>query len=61
MLSSSDLPACPACGSRTVRPVHKQAEGDGAILATFYACAQCGSDRTQAWTAVQPPKPGDKS
>ncbi len=55
MMSSSDLPGCPACGSRKVRAVHKLKDGGGdEILDTFYACAQCGTDRTQAWKDVQP-------
>ena len=61
MMSSSDLPACPACGVRTVRSVHKREDGDGDILATFYACSQCGADRTDAWKAVQPPPPPEKA
>jgi len=62
MMSSSDLPACPACGSRKVRAVHKYAGGgDGEILATFYACAQCGTDRTGAWNEIQPPPPPEKA
>ncbi len=72
MLSSSDLPACPACGSREVKTVQKLpdktvAEGLDEALATdpdkpvdiitFYACAGCGRDRTDAWVEIQPPKP----
>lgn len=48
MISASDVPACPACGSREVHPV-VQADGP-----TLYACRQCGRDQTQAWEAVQP-------
>lgn len=59
-MSSSDLPACPACGVRTVRSVHRPAEHDKPA-ATFYACSQCGSDRTQAWEEVQPPPPPEKA
>lgn len=54
MISSSDVPACPACGSREVHPV-RQTDG-----ATLYACRQCGRDVTDAWAAIQPapePKP----
>jgi hypothetical protein len=29
----------------------------GTKIRTLYACAQCGRDRTDAWEAVQPPKP----
>ena len=60
MISSSDVPACPACGSREVHPVTKRA--DDPVLAhttslqTFYACRQCGRDVTQAWEAIQPEK-----
>lgn len=62
MMSSSDLPACPACGSRKVRAVHKFAGGgDGEILATFYACLQCGTDRTEAWKEVQPKPAPEKA
>ncbi len=50
MMSSSDLPACPACGSREVRRVTDPPQ-------TFFKCAQCGRDRTAAWEAIQPPKP----
>ena len=77
MLSSSDLPACPACGSREVKPVHelKPREELGETLVdalvaedpvehfrqkatrTFYACAGCGRDRTEAWAEIQPPAP----
>ncbi len=55
MMKTSDLPACPACGSREVRAVHRPKEHDKPA-ATFYACAQCGKDRTQAWEDIQPPK-----
>jgi DNA-directed RNA polymerase subunit RPC12/RpoP len=59
MMSSSDLPACPACGSREVRAVHRPAEAEKPA-ATFYACAQCGRDRTEAWEEVQPPPAPEK-
>ena len=51
MISSSDVPACPACGSREVHPV-TQADGP-----TLYACRQCGRDQTEAWAAIQPAPP----
>ena len=51
MISSSDVPACPACGSREVHPVN-QADGP-----TLYACRQCGRDQTEAWEAIQPKPP----
>jgi len=54
MMSSSDLPACPACGSREVRTVQDPPR-------TFYACAQCGRDRTEAWEAIQPPPAPEKT
>ncbi len=50
MISSSDLPACPACGSREVHPVK------GRDDRTLYACRQCGRDNTDAWRNVQPPR-----
>ncbi len=50
MISSSDLPACPACGCHAVHPVHNP---PGPV---FYACKQCGRDNTAAWEAVQPEK-----
>ena len=60
MISSSDVPACPACGSREVHPVKKRADdpvfAHTTSLQTFYACRQCGRDVTQAWEAVQPAK-----
>lgn len=59
MMSSSDLPACPACGSREVRAVHRPAT-DTQPAAIFYGCAQCGKDRTDAWTEIQPPPPPEK-
>ncbi len=55
MLSASDLPACPACGSHAVHCIHNP---PGPRL---YACKQCGRDQTAAWEAVQPerkPEPG---
>ena len=48
MLSASDLPACPACGSHAVHCIHNP---PGPRL---YACKQCGRDQTAAWEAVQP-------
>ncbi len=50
MMSSADLPACPACGSREVHGVRGP---DDRVL---YACRQCGRDQTQAWESVQPRK-----
>ena len=72
MLSSSDLPACSACGSREVQTVHKYAEfpevneisheiEEKKILQTFYACAGCGRDVTDAWTEIQPPAAPEKA
>lgn len=46
-MSSSDLPACPACGCRRVHVVKDPPR-------TFYACMECGRDQTSAWEAVQP-------
>lgn len=54
MMSSSDLPACPACGSREVRTVKDPPQ-------TWYKCAQCGRDRTKAWEDVQPKPPPEKA
>lgn len=63
MLSSSDVPACPACGSREVHPVTKRAEdpvfAHTTSLQTFYACRQCGRDVTEAWKAIQPAPPAE--
>lgn len=59
MMSGSDLPACPACGSREVRTVHKP-KTDTEPAAIFYGCAQCGKDRTDAWVEIQPPPPPEK-
>ena len=71
MISSSDLPACPACGCRDVHPITKPKpktiiEGLADMIAadpdvpvefdTFYACRQCGRDVTDAWRTVQPEK-----
>ena len=78
MMSSSDLPACPACGIRTVRsvrrpvadrreahsrdaPIRHPDEVITAQIMTFYACSQCGKDRTEAWEAIQPPPPPEKA
>ena len=47
MMSSADLPACPACGSREVHAIRDEDR-------TLYACRQCGRDRTEAWAAIQP-------
>jgi uncharacterized Zn finger protein len=47
MISSFDLPACPACGSREVHPVH------AAGRPTLYACRGCGRDQTDAWAPLQ--------
>ncbi len=49
MLSTSDLPACPACGCRAVHAVQDPPR-------TFYACMQCGRDQTEIWKSVQPDK-----
>ena len=54
MMSSSDLPACPACGSREVRLVQDPPD-------TFFNCAKCGRDRTEAWEAIQPPPTPEKA
>lgn len=51
MISSSDVPACSACGSREVHPV------TDAAGARLYACRNCGRDVTDAWEAVQPAPP----
>jgi hypothetical protein len=71
MISSSDLPACAACGCRDVHPITKPKpktiiEGLADAIAadpnipvefdTFYACRQCGRDVTDAWSEVQPEK-----
>ena len=50
MISATDVPACPACGSREVHPVQGRDER------TLYACRQCGRDNTDAWRDVQPPR-----
>ncbi len=50
MISATDVPACPACGSREVHPVR------GRDDRTLYACRQCGRDNTDAWRDVQPPR-----
>ncbi len=73
MISASDVPACPACGSREVHPITKPKpksiiEGLVEAIAgdpdepvefdTFYACRQCGRDVTDAWVDIQPaPEP----
>lgn len=51
MISSADVPACPACGSRRVHPVQ------GRDQEVLYACGQCGRDNTDAWKAIQPAPP----
>jgi len=65
MISSSDLPSCPACGCREVhaiRSLRPQSELDKIppieeqlknTLRTFYACKNCGADRTDAYETVQ--------
>jgi DNA-directed RNA polymerase subunit RPC12/RpoP len=50
MISSADVPACPACGSREVHPVQ------GRDDRTLYACRQCGRDNSEAWRNIQPPR-----
>jgi len=50
MISATDVPACPACGSREVHPVQ------GRDDRTLYACRQCGRDNTDAWRNIQPPR-----
>ncbi len=50
MISATDVPACPACGSREVHPVR------GRDDRTLYACRQCGRDNTDAWRDIQPPR-----
>ena len=50
MISATDVPPCPACGSREVHPVK------GRDDQTLYACRQCGRDNTDAWRDVQPPR-----
>lgn len=64
MLSSSDLPSCPACGSRevhTIQSLRPQSELDAVppieeqlenSIRTFYSCRHCGRDRTDAMEAV---------
>ena len=56
MLSASDLPACPACGSREARAVQHLGHEDDMELTTLYSCAGCGRDVTDNWRAVQPEK-----
>lgn len=51
MISASDVPACPACGSREVHPVQ------GRDRETLFACRQCGRDNSEAWRDVQPAPP----
>lgn len=70
MISSSDLPACPACGCRDVHPITKpksikELDAIPDIVKpgvtgvdTFYACRECGRDMTDAWKDIQPaPEP----
>ena len=47
MISSADVPACSACGSREVHPV-RQLNGP-----TLFACRGCGRDQTDAWAPLQ--------
>jgi DNA-directed RNA polymerase subunit RPC12/RpoP len=61
MISATDVPACPACGSREVHPVHKMAPtesekllGIDPPLEVFYACRGCGRDQTDAWRDITP-------
>jgi DNA-directed RNA polymerase subunit RPC12/RpoP len=62
MISATDVPACPACGSREVHPVHKMPPrtrsetllGEDPPLETFYACRGCGRDQTDAWKDITP-------
>ena len=62
MISATDVPACPACGSREVHPVQKMSRrlpteellGEDPPLEMFYACRGCGRDQTDAWQEVQP-------
>ena len=62
MISATDVPACPACGSRQVHPVHKMAtpnDSEKALgldppLEVFYACRGCGRDQTDAWRDITP-------
>ena len=48
MISATDVPPCPACGSREVHPVK------GRDDQTLYACRQCGRDNTDAWRGITP-------
>ncbi len=66
MISSTDVPACSACGCREVHPVTRVPDrniveklsddiaGKEPALETFYACRNCGRDVTDAWEAIQP-------
>ena len=58
MISATDVPACPACGSREVHPVKTRVDDDTFAhttrLKTLFACRGCGRDNTDAWAAVQP-------
>ncbi len=70
MISSSDVPACPACGCRDVHPITKMRplaelaaipdimKPGVKAVEVFYACRQCGRDVTDAWVDIQPaPEP----
>jgi len=50
MISSADVPSCPACGAREVHPVKVLGSP------TLYACRGCGRDQTDAWTPLQEEK-----
>jgi len=52
MISATDVPACPACGTRAVHPVQ------GRDDRTLYACRQCGRDNTDAWRDIAPKPKG---
>lgn len=65
MISSSDVPACPACGCREVHaipifstrirrpfpPIEEQLKHSTRTI--FYSCKQCGGDRTSDWADVR--------
>ena len=58
MISATDVPACPACGSREVHPVKTRVDDDTfahtTVLKTLFACRGCGRDNTAAWESIQP-------
>ncbi len=58
MISATDVPACPACGSREVHPVKTRVDDDvfahTTKLKTLFACRGCGRDNTAAWESIQP-------